>query len=66
MSNSSIWPIDRNLSVITTLDQSELGSDTNEGVHYILQNVVCTFIGIYSPCWLGSMAQINQQIISIR
>ena len=30
MSNSSIWPIDRNLSASTTLGQSGTGSDGND------------------------------------
>ena len=32
MSNSSTWPIDRNLSGATTPDQSVPGSDRNEGI----------------------------------
>ena len=38
MSNSSIWPIDRNLSGATTPDQSGPGSDSNEGVLHIPQS----------------------------
>ena len=39
MSNSSIWLIDRTLSGATTLGQSGPGSDVNEGVLYIPQNI---------------------------
>ena len=35
MQFSSIWPIDRTLSGTTTLGQSGLGSDGNEGVLHI-------------------------------
>ena len=35
---SSIWPIDRTLSGITTLGQSAPGSDGNEGVFHIPQS----------------------------
>ena len=35
---SSIWPIDRTLSGATTLGQSEVGSDGNEGVLCIPQS----------------------------
>ena len=35
MSNSSIWPIDMSLSGTTTLGQSELESDGNEGVLHL-------------------------------
>ena len=38
MSNSSTWPIDRTLSWATMPDQSESGSDGNEGVLHILQS----------------------------
>ena len=38
MSNSSIWPIDRILSGVTTLGQSRPGSDDNEGVLCISQS----------------------------
>ena len=38
MSNSSIWPIDRNLSRATTQDQSGPGSDGNEGVLHVPQS----------------------------
>ena len=38
MSNSSIWPIDRNLSGATTLAKSGLGCDGNEEVLYIPQS----------------------------
>ena len=37
MSNSSIWPIDRTLSGVTTLSQSEPGSDGNKGLLCIPQ-----------------------------
>ena len=37
MSNSSIWLIDWILSYVTTLGQSRLGSNGNEGVHRIPQ-----------------------------
>ena len=36
MSNSSTWPIDRNLSGATTLGQRGPGSDSNEGILYVL------------------------------
>ena len=39
---SSIWPIDRTLSIATTLGQSELGSDGNEGVLRIPQSSCIT------------------------
>ena len=42
MSNSSIWPIDRTLSGVTTLGQSGSGSDGNEGVLCILQSFSIT------------------------
>ena len=38
MSNSSIWPIDKTLSNATTPGQSGIGSNGNEGLHYILQS----------------------------
>ena len=38
MSNSSIWPIDRTPSCVTTLGQSEPGSDGNERVLHIPQS----------------------------
>ena len=38
MSNSSIWPTDRIVSGATTLDQSSLGSNGNEGVLHIPQS----------------------------
>ena len=37
MTNSSIWPIDRNLSGATTSGESEPGSDGNEEVLHISQ-----------------------------
>ena len=39
---SSIWSIDRTLSVVTTLDQSEPGNDGNEGVLRIPQSTGIT------------------------
>ena len=36
--SNSLWPIDRTLSGTTTLGQSELGSNINEGVLYISQS----------------------------
>ena len=38
MSNSSIWPINRTLSGATTLGQSGLGSNGNNGILNIPQN----------------------------
>ena len=38
MPNSSIWPIDRTLSGVTTSGQSGTGSDGNEGVLHIPQS----------------------------
>ena len=38
MTNSSIWPIDRTLSIATTPVQSEPGSDGNKGVLCIPQS----------------------------
>ena len=35
MSNSFVWPIDKTLLGATTPDQTERGSDGNEGVFYI-------------------------------
>ena len=39
MLNRFIWPIDRTLSGVTTLDQSRPGSDGNEGVSRIPQSI---------------------------
>ena len=44
MSNSSIWPIDWNLSGATNPGQSEPGSYGNERVLYILQSASITEI----------------------
>ena len=38
MSNSSIWPIDRTLSSVTTQGQSRPGSNDNDRVVYIPQS----------------------------
>ena len=38
LSNSSIWPIDRNLSGASTLGQNRPGSDGNEGIPHIPQS----------------------------
>ena len=43
ISNSSIWPINRTLSGVTTLGQSEPGSNGNEGVLCIPQS--CSITG---------------------
>ena len=42
MSNSSIWPIDKTLSGVTTLNQNEPESDSTEGVLCIPQTSTIT------------------------
>ena len=39
---SSVWPIDRNLSGVTTRGQSGPGSDSNEGGLHIPQSACIT------------------------
>ena len=52
MSNSSIWPIDRNLSGAATKVQSKPGRDGNEGVLYISQS--CSITGASQSDYLVS------------
>ena len=46
MSNSSIWPIDRNLPCASSLSQRRLGRDVNERVIYIPQNSTMSLFSV--------------------
>ena len=51
MSNNSFWPTDRTLSSVTTPDQSEPGSNGNEGVIHIPQSFMAG--AEPSDCWVS-------------